>query len=327
MRNRSLAVLILLLAFGAAGSLNAMMVQLSPTDLSAQAQVIATGTVTGVTSQWDDSHSTIYSDVTVSVERVDKGDAANRTLTVRVPGGEVGDVGLAVEDMPKFMTGQKVTLNLIRSTDRAVFTLVGGGQGTTIAGKPPTQFYYSYSGYHRSPGSCYYYVNSSLPGDWLNAIRASGETWSTAGSAFRLYYEGTTDRTGPTSDGYNVVCTGHLGNGGTIAANYYWYNRKTKVVTENDIVFNSDLPWTTNGDPNAYDVQNICTHETGHDLVLDDLYKSYQSEMTMYGYGALGETKKQTLEFGDIDGIKAIYGTGLYQSGAGPVCIPVLPTH
>jgi len=321
MRNRSLVTLMLVLALGAAGSLSAMMVALSPTDLSAQAQVIVTGTVTGVTSQWDDSHSTIYSDVTVSVERLDKGDAANRTLTVRVPGGEVGDIGMAVEDMPTFTTGQKVTLYLNPTSDRAVFKLAAGGQGTAIGGKP----YYSYSGYHRDAATCNYHVNSGLEQNWNAAIQAGANTWSTAGSTFRFSYLGTSSNGGPTYDGINIVTRGPLGNG-ILAQNTYWYNR-TKHVLENDIVFNTLYQWSTSGAPGYYDVQNIGTHEQGHCLVLNDLYKSYQSEMTMYGYGGLGETKKRTLETGDKDGIKFIYGPGFFQTENGPICIPVPPTR
>ncbi len=321
MRNRDLVVL--LLALGVAGSLNAMMVPLSPTDLSAQAQVIVTGTVTGVTSQWDDNHSTIYSDVTISVERFGKGIAA-RQLTVRVPGGEVGDIGMAVEDMPTFVTGQRVSLYLTPTSDRAVYNLVAGGQGATIAGRPGLQ-YYSYSGYHRSPASCDYYVN--VPSGWSAAIQAGGAAWSDAGSTFRLNYVGSTNRTGPTLDGYNVICQDDLGGGGTIAANYYWYNRRTKIVSENDIVFNSRLPWSTNGAPGYYDVQDIGTHEMGHDLVLNDLYKSYQSYLTMYGYGSTGDTTKRSLADGDIAGIKYIYGAGSFQAENGPVSIPAPPTR
>ena len=41
---------------------------------------------------------------------------------------------------------------------------------------------------------------------------------------------------------------------------------------------------------------------------LADLYFAEASEQTMFGYGAFGETKKRTLESGDIAGITFLYG-------------------
>ena len=55
------------------------------------------------------------------------------------------------------------------------------------------------------------------------------------------------------------------------------------------------------------DFENIVTHEHGHVFGLDDLYTSTCSEETMYGYATEGETKKRTLESGDIMGIQRLY--------------------
>jgi hypothetical protein len=55
------------------------------------------------------------------------------------------------------------------------------------------------------------------------------------------------------------------------------------------------------------DFENIATHELGHSVGLDDLYEDRCSEQTMYGYGNYGETKKRTLESGDIKGIQELY--------------------
>jgi hypothetical protein len=92
-----------------------------------------------------------------------------------------------------------------------------------------------------------------------------------------------------------------------IAVTFYWYYRGTKALVETDTVFNSDLPWATNGDSASYDLQNIATHEFGHWLVLGDLYSPRDWALTMYGYGGLGETIKSTLGKGDISGINKIY--------------------
>lgn len=294
-----------------AASVQAAMIALPAEELNARADVIATGSVTSVSSHWDDTQTRIYTDVTIATERFEKG-VADRALVVRVPGGEVGDIGMWVEDMPVLTVGDRMTVRLV-ATEAGMYELVGAAQALVEAelDKKPALVYYSYSGYHRDPASCYYHINSGLPADWSSAIQAGGAAWNAAGSRFRFFYSGTADRTGPTYDGYNVVCRLNLGSGGILAQNTYWYVRKGKLVIENDIVFNTYYPWATNGSPSAYDVQGIGTHELGHCLVLDDLYKSYQSEMTMYGYGAPGETKTRTLEFGDKDGIIKIYGAGL----------------
>jgi len=144
-------------ALAGAGRQSQRKIELSPAELRAQADVIIAGNVAGVSSQWDDTHSTIFTDVAVSVERFDKGNAPRR-LTVRVPGGEVGDIGMAVEDMPVFAPGQKVSLHLRKTAERAVFKLAGGGRGAAAGKGKPALKYYSYSGYHRSPASCYYHI-------------------------------------------------------------------------------------------------------------------------------------------------------------------------
>jgi predicted Zn-dependent protease len=71
---------------------------------------------------------------------------------------------------------------------------------------------------------------------------------------------------------------------------------------------NVDFAWDNTGAPGVMDIQNIATHEIGHGLGLADLYDDKWSEQTMYGYADNGETKKQTLEYGDIAGIQALYG-------------------
>ena len=309
MRNHSLLGLLLLPVLGAVSILSAMMVELSPRELAARADVIVTGNVTGVTSEWNDSHSMIFTDVTIAAEQFDKGAAPGR-LTVRVPGGEVGEVGLAVEDEPSFTPGQRVALHLGRTNEHGVFNLIGGGHGAALKGKPGGQKLYSYTGYHRDPGVCDYLINKSLPGDWFSALQNGGDTWSNAGADFLFHYDGQTTSRGPTGDGLNVICDSNMGNNGVLAANYYWYIPRRKIVTENDIVFNTYYSWSTDSTAGDYQVQNIGTHEMGHCLLLNDLYSGYQSEQTMFGYGAEGEVKKQTLGTGDVDGIKFIYGAG-----------------
>jgi len=113
---------------------------------------------------------------------------------------------------------------------------------------------------------------------------------------------------GPTDDGINEIVFGPIADSNIIAQCTFWFNRRTKGLVDFEIVFNTYYSW---GDALAtagvMDVQNIATHELGHGFGLADLYDSQWSEQTMYGYGSAGETKKRTLETGDIAGIQKLY--------------------
>ena len=81
-----------------------------------------------------------------------------------------------------------------------------------------------------------------------------------------------------------------------------------RELVEWDMVFDDvDFDWSSEGEPNKMDFENIATHELGHAVGLGDLYNAECSEQTMYGYADYGETKKQTLESGDIAGIQKLY--------------------
>jgi hypothetical protein len=87
-------------------------------------------------------------------------------------------------------------------------------------------------------------------------------------------------------------------------------------ILEADIQMNSLIPWGIDIDGESmgyvmtdrYDVRNIATHETGHAFGLADLYESSAADLTMYGYSSRGQTKKISLGYGDILGIRALYG-------------------
>jgi hypothetical protein len=164
-----------------------------------------------------------------------------------------------------------------------------------------------------------YYVNPSgskqMATNVIAAVKASFEAWDNTAS-IELFNDNVQQTTlyGNRYDGKNVVSWGTLSQG-ILAVCYTWYNRFTGAIVEFGIVFNTRYSWGIDPDGeggttiNAYDVQNIGTHEAGHTLCLGDLYKSAAQELTMYGYGARGETKKRSLGYGDIHGVRFIYGT------------------
>lgn len=113
-------------------------------------------------------------------------------------------------------------------------------------------------------------------------------------------------------DGKNEVMFGEISSPGTIAVTIVWGifggPPPQRMLVEWDQIYNQkDFAWSASGEAGKMDFDNIATHELGHSAGLDDIYNSICSEVTMFGYGELGETKKQTLESADIAGISSLY--------------------
>ena len=97
--------------------------------------------------------------------------------------------------------------------------------------------------------------------------------------------------------------------GVTIVWGYFGGPPQTRSLIEWDMVLDdADFDW---GDaavnPAVMDYQNILTHELGHAAGMGDIYDASCGEVTMYGYGIEGETKKRDLSPQDITGIKELY--------------------
>ena len=147
-------------------------------------------------------------------------------------------------------------------------------------------------------------------------ITEAFEAWDDATSEELFNAPGTTDESGAVRNGVNVVSWVPIEDEYVIAVATIWFYVNTKEMVEFDIVFNSLLTWGVDLDDEgtgdvltgAFDVENIATHESGHALVLLDLYQDQYSEMTMYGYSEPSEVKKISLEPGDIAGCQRLYG-------------------
>jgi hypothetical protein len=186
-------------------------------------------------------------------------------------------------------------------------------------GTPGSDTYnvYEYSGVHWKPGTIVTYsVNTKgAPSGALNAVKKAFETWDAAVSA-EVFNDNvavaSSKLVGNKYDGKNVISWGRLQTG-IIAQTTTWYYTSTNEIVEVGMVFNTLYRWGIDPNPNdnikinAFDVQNIATHEAGHTLMLLDLYVPEASQLTMYGYGAYGQTYAQTLGAGDISGIQYIY--------------------
>jgi hypothetical protein len=163
-------------------------------------------------------------------------------------------------------------------------------------------------------GATFFFNAAGSPAGSLDALQAALQTWSDLPlSSFNFTYGGTTAATSfNVRDGVNNIGFGPLTDAGVIALTTYWYNASTGAMEDADLQFNTKLSWSTSGAVNAYDVQEIGTHELGHGLGLSDLYSTSDAEKTMYGYSFKGETKKRSLDQDDKNGVAYLYpGTGV----------------
>lgn len=143
------------------------------------------------------------------------------------------------------------------------------------------------------------------------AIEAGFTAWDTetGTSLYDSITEITSSGPGVVLDGENTVQWGTIdGPGGIIGVTYYWYYTATKEMVEFDIILDAAETWSLTGASDAFDVQNVATHEAGHTLVLQDLRSPKDGALTMHAYTWLGDTAKRTLGSGDILGVQAIYG-------------------
>ena len=114
------------------------------------------------------------------------------------------------------------------------------------------------------------------------------------------------------TDGKNEVYFADIASPGAIGVTIIWGifggPPKFRELVEWDHVYDDvDFDWGI-GEAGKMDFENIATHELGHSIGLGDLYTSECSEVTMYGYASDRETKKRSLESGDIAGIQKLYG-------------------
>ena len=113
-------------------------------------------------------------------------------------------------------------------------------------------------------------------------------------------------------DGRNEIYLGNISDEGAIAITIVWGvfggpAQKRQLVEWDQVYDQVDYDWSASGEAGKMDFENIATHELGHSVGMGDLYTSECSEQTMYGYASYGETKKRTLEAGDIKGVGTLY--------------------
>ncbi|RJQ50805.1 MAG: hypothetical protein C4521_13725 [Actinobacteria bacterium] len=285
------------------------------------AKAVVRGRVESVRSSWDRSRRRIYTYTRIRVESELKGETPDY-VTIRQVGGKVGRVRLIAVDEPLFAAGERVEVALSSESSETELAPGAGakkhlGGSASELGRAGAASGYIWDGYKwvTSGLPMEYWVNASFSSTERDVLRSSFDTWENdPDSSMEYVYAGTTSRSGPAYDGLNVMTKGYTG--GSIATTYFWVDDVTLDMLEVDIVYDYvSWSWSTSGEAGKFDLQNIATHENGHTLVLSDLYPSspgYQDsdrEQTMWGYAAPGETKKRTLEWGDLAGVAALYPT------------------
>ena len=164
-----------------------------------------------------------------------------------------------------------------------------------------------------------FYVNpdgSGLDGYMVaRECSAALATWDDA-VGVSLVMDGGRTATAQGQNGRNEVYWTPLSTTGVVAqTTVYWTTSGT--ILEADIKMNSNAPWGIDEDgegisyclTDRHDIRNIVTHEAGHVFGLGDLYESSAADLTMYGYSTRGQTKKISLGYGDVLGIRTLYET------------------
>lgn len=112
-------------------------------------------------------------------------------------------------------------------------------------------------------------------------------------------------------DGQNEVYFADIGSSGAIAVTIVWGifggPPSQRALVEWDQVYDdTDYDWSSSGEAGKMDFENIATHELGHSVGLGHPDDSCAEE-TMYRFASFGETKKRSLEAGDIKGVSELY--------------------
>lgn len=143
-----------------------------------------------------------------------------------------------------------------------------------------------------------------------SAISSACSAWNGAGAGTLVTRSASTHSNTqyPLKNSANEITHGNLGKT-TDMIDIAVTNRKVigliNYHTEVDLIINTYYPWSTTGDPHAYDLQSCMTHELGHLLGLND--ETSKTDSTMYSVTKVGETNKRTLAQDDKNGICVIY--------------------
>lgn len=240
---------------------------------SEEATHILVGEVTAVEGYYDYNEYgdyLIFSRVTVRVDKELKG-KAEKFVSFTVEGGEVGEMGLRVSNMPVFRKGQVHKLYLKKLNGLYKFIKQ---EKIKPEAKPQTECCATFAKWPSNTASFYLNPNcNDMSSDctWREIDRGSS-SWQ---PVFYLVIAGNTSMTKVRQDYQNIVFFRKAKGGSTIAVTYTWYNRTTGIILEFDMMFydgwkyfslDNSCPSTCNG---GFYLSVIAAHEFGHAIGLD----------------------------------------------------------
>lgn len=318
----------------------ALMRKATLSDLINKAGHICYGQVVDLKSEWDENMTSISTIVRLSVFERLKGSAASGSLSFKVEGGVVGEIGQKNSNSPLFWPNERVIV-FIDPQYRLVDEFQGKFQvrdGVVVerglllsaflteikdilCGKGEGNFFpraaerlwpvdsarsdYSISPYRwcqENPMGEDFYFHLRTTENYRAACLEAALTWNSSGACFQFSYGGLTQISGTVFDGVNVIYWDSQLPDQTLAQTTYWFNASTGCMLEVDCGFNDRLAWSTNGEESAYDVQTCMLHEFGHYLSLDH---SQDPAAIMYPYYS---GIKRSLSDDDKAGIIRMYG-------------------
>ena len=129
-RRRFRPSVVILVAAVLATAAQAMIIEMSLPELVGNSELVVAGEVTGTSCRWSDSdRGLIVTDVVIEVQETWMGAYDSSQILVTTAGGEIGDLGLYVEDQPRFKSGRSVVVFLSpanRRGERVVTNLYHG---------------------------------------------------------------------------------------------------------------------------------------------------------------------------------------------------------
>lgn len=128
-KNIYVFVIINLLFILPAASIFSQQISTDLKTLTKNSEVILTGKVSKQESKWNDNKSRIYTDVTIEVDEYLKGQNGERSITVRHPGGEVGEVGELYTHMPTFKEEEEMVLFAKKDKNDGKYRVYAGENG------------------------------------------------------------------------------------------------------------------------------------------------------------------------------------------------------